>query len=249
MGRGIEEILIAVEQGRLSADVALQTIREGGQTDLGWAVLDDDREARTGAAEVVFGAGKRPDQLVDVFSDRAARAQPTLATRVSPDGAEAVLATVAHTVFEPVSATLRHEPEGWVRPARDGRVAVVSAGSSDAPMAGEAVETARWYGWTVDAIPDVGVAGLHRLLARLERIRGADVVIVVAGMEGALPSVVAGLVRAPVVAVPTSVGVGAHLDGLVPLLAMVNSCSAGVAVVNVDGGFQAASVAHRILQR
>ena len=212
--------------------------------DLGFARVDLDRAARTGDAEAVYGAGKTPEQIVSILTalhghhpDRAA-----LATRLSDEAMHAVEA--AGAVVDRVARAATLGP----LPTARGTVAVVSAGTSDAPVAAEAVLTARVHGADVDAITDVGVAGLPRLLGVRDRLERADCLVVVAGMEGALPSVVGGLTGAPIVAVPTSVGYGASFGGLAALLAMLNSCAAGITVVNIDNGFGAACAATRILR-
>ncbi|MGI9155446.1 MAG: nickel pincer cofactor biosynthesis protein LarB [Marmoricola sp.] len=212
--------------------------------DLGYARLDLDRARRTGDAEVVYGAGKTPEQVVGILTrllesdpDRAA-----LATRLSDEARDAVRSALPEAIVDDVAraATLGPLPEPR------GMVVVVSAGTSDAPVAAEAVLTARVHGADVAAISDVGVAGLHRLLAVRDRLAEADCLVVVAGMEGALPSVVAGLTGVPLVAVPTSVGYGASFNGLAALLGMLNSCAPGVTVVNIDNGYGAAVHAARI---
>lgn len=244
-------LLDAVAKGRIRPNEAADLVRDvlppaARDSDLGFAVVDDDRAARIGTPEVVYGAGKTAEQIVDLFEHLVSRGQPALATRVDPATA-AVVTERCGATWEPVPRMLSLLPEGWVPPERDGTVAVVTGGTSDLPVAEEAARTAEWLGWRVLRVTDVGVAGLHRLLSRLPVLREADVLIVVAGMEGALPSVVGGLLPQPLVAVPTSVGYGSHLDGLTPLLAMLNSCASGVTVVNIDNGFGAARAAHRIL--
>jgi NCAIR mutase (PurE)-related protein len=211
--------------------------------DLGFARLDLDREHRQGLPEVVYGPGKTTDQIVAIVTALLANnTGPVLVTRVEPEA--------AHTVLSQVPGG-RHEPEArllvW-RPAGTGdfRVAVVAAGTSDRPVAAEAAAVATAIGLEVSAIHDVGVAGLDRILAVRDRLQAQDTVIVVAGMEGALASVVGGLVRCPVIAVPTSTGYGAALEGVTALLAMLTSCAAGITVVNIDSGFGAAMAAHRL---
>jgi len=217
---------------------------EPGFEDLGYARLDTDRAARTGDPEVVYGAGKSPAQVVELLSrlherhpDRA-----VLATRLDPDTRATVRAQLAGATVDEVARAATLGP----LPREVGRVLVLSAGTSDAPVAREAALTARVHGSAVEQIADVGVAGLHRLLAVRDRIDAADCVIVVAGMEGALPSVVGGLTGVPLVAVPTSVGYGAAFEGVTALLAMLTSCAAGVGVVNIDNGFGAGVLAARI---
>jgi len=211
--------------------------------DLGYARPDTGREERLGLPEVVYGPGKTVEHVVGVVrSLLAGNDGPVLVTRVEPDTAAAVRAVVPDGSYDPQARLLV-----W-RPAepRPFRVAVVSAGTSDWPVAAEAAAVASAIGLQVDEVRDVGVAGLHRLLAETGRIAAADAVICVAGMEGALPSVVGGLVGCPVIAVPTSVGYGAVLGGVTPMLAMLSSCAAGVVVVNIDSGFGAAVAAHRM---
>lgn len=213
--------------------------------DLGYARVDIDRAARTGDPEVVYGAGKAPAQVVGILTtlhdhhpERA-----VLATRLSDDAMHAV-AEIGATVDRVArAATL------GPMPTARGTVAVVSAGTSDAPVAAEAALTARVHGADVDLVTDVGVAGLHRLLGVRDRLEQADCLVVVAGMEGALPSVVAGLVGVPLVAVPTSVGYGASLGGVAALLAMLNSCAPGITVVNIDNGYGAGVFAARVARR
>ena len=218
---------------------------EDGITPLGdYARLDTGRAARTGDPEVVYGAGKTPEQVVEILRtlhgahpDRA-----VLATRLTEQASDAVLAALPDAVLDPVA---RCDSLGPLPSAR-GRVTVVSAGTSDAPVAAEAALTARVYGAGVQVVTDVGVSGLHRVLAAREDLLASDCLIVVAGMEGALPSVVGGLVGVPLVAVPTSVGYGASFGGVAALLAMLNSCAPGVTVVNIDNGFGAGVFAARV---
>jgi len=246
MSSDLIALLEAVAKGGISVVEAAERLRATRDTDLGFAVVDDERAARTGTPEVVYGAGKSAEQIAALLDHLVSKGQPALATRVEPEKAARVVELCGAT-HEPVPRMVWRVPEGYEPPAREGAVAVVAAGTSDLPVAEEAARTAEWYGWRVARVHDVGVAGLHRLLARLPVLREADVLIVVAGMEGALPSVVAGLLPQPVVAVPTSVGYGSHLGGLTPLFAMLNSCASGITVVNVDNGFGAAQAAHRIL--
>jgi len=213
--------------------------------DLGFARVDLERAARTGDAEVVYGAGKTPEQVVSILRSLQSKHpdRAVLATRLS-DEAQAA-AVVLGAEVDPVAraATLGPLPEPR------GRVTIVSAGTSDAPVAAEAALTARVHGAGVHEIRDVGVAGLHRLLAVREELEEADCLIVVAGMEGALPSVVGGLTGVPMVAVPTSIGYGASFGGLAALLAMLNSCAPGVTVVNIDNGYGAGVFAARVARR
>lgn len=214
-------------------------------TDLGFARVDTHRALRTGLPEVIFGPGKTPEQIRAIAAELlAAPGAPILVTKATRAAHEALLALAPEARFYEASGTivLRASPEG-----PRGTVAVVAAGTSDLPIAEEATVTAEACALKVDPIIDVGVAGVHRLLAVEDRLRAADVAIAVAGMDGALPGVLAGLTPAPVVAVPTSVGYGASFQGLAALLTMLNACAPGVAVVNIDNGFGAAVVASRIL--
>jgi NCAIR mutase (PurE)-related protein len=217
---------------------------DGRTDDLGYARLDVDRARRTGDAEVVYGAGKTPQQVVGILgrlhdrhSDRA-----VLATRLSPDAQDAVRHGLPDAVVDEIAGAAVLGP----MPEPRGLVTVVAAGTSDAAVTAEAMLTARVHGARVHAIGDVGVAGLHRLLDVRDELAEADCLIVIAGMEGALPSVVGGLTGVPVVAVPTSVGYGASFGGLAALLAMLNSCAPGVSVVNIDNGYGAAVHAARV---
>ena len=216
-----------------------------GFADLGFAAVDTDRERRQGLPEVVYGPGKSAAQIAAIARSLLDRSRgPVLVSRIEPPAARAVARRLAGSRYEPAARLL-----SW-RPAKPGafRLAVVTAGTSDGPVAAEAAATARAIGMDVAEYRDLGVAGLHRLLARLGEIAAADVIVVIAGMEGALASVLGGLVAAPVIAVPTSTGYGAALDGVTALLAMLSSCAAGVTVVNIDSGFSAAMAAHRVMR-
>lgn len=213
------------------------------------ATIDVDRRRRCGFPEVIFAEGKTTDSLVEIFRELTLRQIAPLATRVSHQQAER-LKSEFDVIHNMAAKTVRGrcEPdEDSVRPT--GRVAIVAAGTSDVPIAEEARETLAWMQVASESITDVGVAGPHRLTAHLGRLRTCDAIIVVAGMEGALPSVVGGHVACPVIAVPTSVGYGAAFGGVAALLGMLNSCAANVAVVNIDGGFKAAYVAGLIAHR
>lgn len=216
-----------------------------GELNLGYARVDLDREARQGLPEVVYGPGKTVEQITGIVTGLLEHnTGPVLATRVAPETAGAVLALVGSGTYDAEARLL------FWRPATTGdfSVAVVAAGTSDRPVAVEATVVASAVGLDTVAVHDVGVAGLDRVLQVRDRLRAADAVIVVAGMEGALASVVGGLVRSPVVAVPVSTGYGASLEGVTALLAMHASCAAGVTVVNIDSGFSAAMAVHRIAQ-
>ena len=216
----------------------------GVEADLGFAHLDLDRQRRRGVPEVVFGPGKSPEQIAAILERLNAAGQNGCATRVPPEVAEPLLAALPGAVYHAAARMLTRDVKPL--PRKRGRVAVVCAGTTDIPVAEEAALTAERLGSRVDRIYDVGVAGLHRLLGHTETLRAARVLVVVAGMEGALPSVVAGLVDRPVIAVPTSVGYGANLGGVTALLAMLTSCASGVTVVNIDNGFGAGVAAGMI---
>ncbi len=205
--------------------------------------LDVDRRRRCGYAEVIFGEGKSAETLVAILESCRARGESALVTRVDSDKANEVCAAATNVTYNRVARTLRLAG-GETKIV--GRVAILTAGTSDLPVAEEARETAEWMGTRVTMIHDVGVAGPHRLPERLADFQNADAIVVVAGMEGALPSVAAGYVACPVIAVPTSVGYGASLGGIAALLSMLNSCAANVAVVNIDAGFKAGYLAAMI---
>ena len=238
-------ILEALQAGELSAVDASARITELGAApeveNLGFARIDHDRARRRGFPEVIFGSGKTPEQIVEIFGRLASRNPNVLCTRAAPEAAKAVMEAIEGVESHPDCGVLRlwrdREPKGL------GNIMVVCAGTSDLPIAREAALCAEALGNEVMTLSDVGVAGLHRLLAVTEELREARVVICVAGMEAALPSVVAGLVDRPVVAVPTSVGYGATFEGLTALLSCLTSCAAGVTTVNIDNGFGAAYAA------
>lgn len=217
----------------------------GGFEDMEFCKLDVAREQRTGHPEVVFGPGKTAEQAAAIFKRLVQKHGRALLTRASAEMAEAVLVAVPEAKHDPRSGLIAY---GAADRRLPGKVAVLTGGTADIPVAEEAAGTAEWMGCEVDRIYDVGVAGIDRLLAHRDRVRAANVVIVVAGMEGALASVVGGMVRRPVIAVPTSVGYGAHFQGLTPLLSMLTSCAAGVSVVNIDNGFGAGYNAAMIQQ-
>lgn len=217
-----------------------------GVVDLGFARVDSARRDRCGRAEVIFGQGKTAEEIAGIASVIHASEGHVLATRVAPEFADGVKALLPEAVYHTRSRclTLGTPPKN----SSSNPVGVLSAGTSDLAVAEEAAVTLESFGRTVERIHDVGVAGIHRLFAELDRIRSCSVLVVVAGMEGALPSAVAGLVEIPVIAVPTSIGYGAHFQGLTALLGMVNSCASGVTVVNIDNGFGAAFAADSILR-
>jgi NCAIR mutase (PurE)-related protein len=241
----IAELLSRVADGSVTADQAFEELKRLPFVDTATARVDTHRELRTGLPEVIFGEGKRPEEIVAIARELRLSGLDVMATRVDDEKAAIVLESLSELSYNPVARVLRSRPEPSRAPRR-GPVAVVSAGSSDAAVAEEAVETLEFLKVDVVRVVDVGVAGIHRLLASRDAIDGARVAIVVAGMEGALPSVVGGLVSMPVIAVPTSVGYGASFGGLAALLGMLTSCAAGVTVVNIDNGFGAATAASRI---
>ena len=211
-----------------------------------YAELDLDREARCGFPEFIYGEGKTTEQLLGIMRRLHESGKTVLVTRVNPEAVPALLSAFPEAEHDALASTVR-----IIRPMpkKRGRVCVICAGTSDLPVAREAFLTVESCGYECDLIPDCGIAGLHRLISKLERLRSADVVIAAAGMEGALPSVTAGLLSCPVIAVPTRVGYGASLGGITALLAMLNSCASGMTVVNIDNGFGAACAAIRILSR
>ena len=235
-------LLAQVERGAVTPEAAAERLAALPFEDIGHARVDHHRSLRTGLPEVVFAAGKTPEQTVAIFSSLAADGVDVLATRADPNAAEAVLARHPSAIYNSVARTitLRQTPDASIS---QGQIAVVCAGTSDIPIAEEAAVTAEVFGAQVSRLYDVGVAGLHRLLAVHNDLRSAHAVIVCAGMEGALPSVVGGLVSVPVIAVPTSIGYGASFAGATALLSMLNSCSPNVTVVNIDNGFGAAYTA------
>jgi pyridinium-3,5-biscarboxylic acid mononucleotide synthase len=237
--RDLDKLLKAVASGKVSTDDAAAKLRDLPFADLGYAVVDHHRQLRQGFPEVIYGEGKTADQIAGIAAQIAGRGAPLLVTRMSADKLPPVEEAVPGGTYHALSRTYALRPKRAAKPKVRGYVAVVCAGTSDLPVAEEAAVTLAVAGHPVRAIHDVGVAGIHRLLKRREEIAGASVVIAVAGMEGALPTAVAGLVGVPVVAVPTSVGYGAALNGLTPLLGMLTSCAPNVAVVNIDNGFGA----------
>jgi len=230
--------------GGISRDKVLRAFQAAPVADLGFAQVDTHRALRKGFPEVIFGAGKTPAQVVRIAASLLAHEPRILVTRITAEHASALRKKFKPAVYHEQArcVTIDKKP----LPARGGLVAVICAGTSDLPVAEEAAVTAEIMGNRVERIADVGVSGLHRLLGRLDIIQSANVIIVVAGMEGALPSVVAGLVSKPVIAVPTSIGYGASFGGLAALLGMLNSCGSGVTVVNIDNGFGAGYAASQI---
>ena len=234
----LTELMERVRAGETTAEEAVEQLRDLPYEDLGFAKVDHHRALRRGFPETVFAERKTPAQVTEILRALAARSDLVIASRASPELFDAVRRELPEAEYHDLARIIRigeiPEPDPDMRP-----VAVVTAGTSDLPVAEEAAVTAEVGGCRVVRIDDVGIAGLHRLLAHRETLLAASVIIVVAGMEGALPSVVGGLVDVPVVAVPTSVGYGASFEGLAALLGMLNSCASGVVVVNIDNGFGA----------
>jgi NCAIR mutase (PurE)-related protein len=237
----IKKLFDQVKRGKLSAEEAVQRLRHLPFEDLGFANVDHHRTLRVGMPEVIFGPGKTPEQFAEIFARLAQPGHNVLATRVSPEQSRAVKRKFRKAEFHELARAITLTQDKTVY--GKGKIVVVSAGTSDVPVAEEAVVTAQAMGNEVQHVYDVGVAGIHRLLARREALTQARVVIVCAGMEGALPSVVGGLVGVPVIAVPTSIGYGASYEGIAALLGMLNSCASNVSVVNIDNGFGAGYVA------
>ena len=240
----LKALLEQVRDRGVSVGDALGKLASWPTQDLGHTRLDTQRALRCGHPEVVFGAGKSPAQLVEIGREILAHHGELLVTRAAPEGAAALCQAIPAAKHFPACGAVRVDRNPAPTPV--GHVLVVTAGTSDGPVAEEAVVTARAMGARVELLSDVGVAGIHRLLAHTDNLRQAHVVVVVAGMEGALPSVVGGLIDRPLIAVPTSVGYGASYAGLAALLAMLNSCAAGVLVTNIDNGFGAGYAAARI---
>jgi pyridinium-3,5-biscarboxylic acid mononucleotide synthase len=245
----LRELLRDVEEGRLSSDQALQRIRvQPFQDTVGFAKVDLHRRLRCGFPEVIFGQGKTAEQIEAILRTLLEHDQGGLVTRVAPQAAEHLRGAFPEGEYNATGRTFRvRGPE--VEGPQLGRVIIVTAGTSDLPVAEEARVTAEAWNCEVKLIADVGVAGLHRLLHQLPQFQDADAIVVGAGMEGALPSVVGGLVGCPVIAVPTSIGYGAHFQGLAALLGMLNSCASNVVVVNIDAGFNGGHMAGLIARR
>ena len=238
-------LLSQVQQGTLTPAAASDQLAHLPFEDAGFAKIDHHRSLRTGFPEVIFSSGKTPQQVAEIFARLAVSGVAVLATRADAAAFAAVQQLAPAAIFNPTARTITLESSTTPK-IKSGNIAVVCAGTNDIPVAEEAAVTAELFGAQVDRIHDVGVAGVHRILAQRERLAAAHVVICCAGMEGALPSVVGGLVGVPVIAVPTSIGYGASFAGAAALLGMLNSCSPNVTVVNIDNGFGAAYVATMI---
>ena len=237
----LSDILKKVSDNSIDVDTALESLKHLPYEDIGYANIDQHRNLRTGEAEVIFGQSKTPEQIAGIVTHMMHENARILVTR-------AVKAVAPEAVYEKLSKIIM---VGKIPVPKEekGTIAVVTAGTSDIPVAEEAALTAEFFGDKVDRVYDVGVAGIHRLFGKIDQIRSADVIIVIAGMEGALASVVGGLVEVPVIAVPTSVGYGASFGGLAALLSMLNSCANGIGVVNIDNGYGAACLANKIMKR
>ena len=240
----IIRLLELYSKGELKLEETAAKLSSGGLEEMGFATLDTDRHRRTGIPEVIYSEGKTAQQLAEIAGRLHARGIPVLATRATREKYEAVLEQVPGAIYHEVARAIVYQAEEKAIPEK--YIAVVSAGTSDMPVSEEAAVTAEFLGSRVERIYDVGVAGIHRLFNRMDLISNAAAIIVVAGMEGALASVVGGLVDIPVIGVPCSAGYGANFGGVSALLAMLNSCAAGVSVVNIDNGFGAACQAHLI---
>lgn len=238
------ELLERFRRGEIAESAVLHAFQAAPVVDLGFASVDTHRTLRKGFPEVIFGAGKTPEQVVEIAGRILEADSRVLVTRITPEHARVFRRRFRKAIHHEAARCLTCERSPL--PRRAGEIAVVAAGTSDLPVAEEAAVTAEFMGNTVRRIYDVGVAGIHRLFRRLEEIQSANVVIVVAGMEAALPSVVGGLIGKPLIGVPTSIGYGSHFGGLTALLGMLNSCSSGLTVVNIDNGFGAGYAANSI---
>jgi pyridinium-3,5-biscarboxylic acid mononucleotide synthase len=241
----IKKLLKKFKQGKIFDEQIIETISGSMSETLGFATIDHHRAMRQGFPEVIFCQGKTERQVAEIASRIAAGGNTLLATRATKRQFNAVKKVVRYARYNELARTISANENAVTKNGR-GTILIVTAGTSDLPVAEEAFETAQLMGNDVDRLTDVGVAGIHRILTQSKKLRSASVIIVVAGMDGALPSVVGGLVNVPVIAVPTSVGYGANFGGVAPLLTMLNSCAAGVVVVNIDNGFGAGFAASTI---
>lgn len=239
----LSDILLQVKNGEITPDDAEKLIRIAPYEEMGFAKLDGQRKLRQGCSEVVYCSGKKDEYLVEIFQKLYAMNGEVLGTRATKEQYELVKNKLADVTYDEESRILCIEPADK---KREGKVVVCCAGTADLPVAKEAIQTAEFFGCNVTPLFDVGVSGIHRLLGNIEVFQGASCVVAVAGMEGALASVIGGLVSCPVIAVPTSVGYGASMNGLSALLTMINSCSNGIAVVNIDNGYGAGYMAAQI---
>jgi pyridinium-3,5-biscarboxylic acid mononucleotide synthase len=240
----LRSLLSSFKEGTQSIDDLLDAL--SGRQELGFAVVDTGRQERTGHPEAIFGEGKSAAQILGIAQALKSKAQTVLVTRLSQAKAEELQKSLPEFLYNPTAKCMLWRADNdW---ASEGEIGILCAGTSDIGVAEETMVTLRSQGHQPTLYADVGVAGLHRLLSRIDKIRSHRALVVIAGMEGALASVVAGLVKAPVIAVPTSVGYGSNLGGITALLGMLNSCSPGIAVVNIDNGYGAAMAASRILE-
>ncbi|AIQ24169.1 nickel pincer cofactor biosynthesis protein LarB [Paenibacillus sp. FSL H7-0737] len=246
----LEDILKQVQDGKLSVSEAQEHL--AAFEELGFAKVDHHRKKRQGFPEIVYGEGKTSEQIIAIVQSLRTRNNQVLVTRISSDKAEDILKVIPDLIYNEIARILYWKANEGTEDISKGYIAVIAAGTSDIRVAEEAAVTAEVLGSTVHRIYDVGVAGIHRLLHHAEEIQNAVVSVVVAGMEGALPSVVGGLVAHPVIAVPTSIGYGASFNGLSALLTMLNSCASGISVVNIDNGFGGgydAALIHKLIQK
>lgn len=237
------EVLQKVRSGEISVEEAEQFFRREPFEEMGYAKIDTHRKLRSGFAEVIFCSGKSEEHLLRIFEKIYGEEGEVLGTRASREQAECIQQAYPEAEYDPISHIIKIEKKG--KP-HIGSIAVCTAGTADIPVAEEAAQTAEYFGSNVERIYDVGVSGIHRLLANLKEVQNANCIVAVAGMEGALASVIGGLVDKPVIAVPTSVGYGANFHGLSALLTMINSCANGIAVVNIDNGYGAGYIATQI---
>ncbi len=244
----LKHLLTAVQSGDLSIDESLERLRMLPFEDTGDAMIDHHRALRQGVPEVILGEAKTAEQIANIVQRMAEHGDNVLVTRIASEKAESLSNNHSHGKYDPLARTFTLQQKPFKDLGR-GKVLIICAGTSDLPVAREAAVTARMFNNQVEELVDVGVAGIHRLIAHTRLLREASVIIVIAGMEGALPSVVGGLVDVPVIAVPTSVGYGAAFGGVSALLGMLNSCAGGITVVNIDNGFGAAFAATRINRR
>ncbi|HAC66047.1 MAG TPA: nickel pincer cofactor biosynthesis protein LarB [Cyanothece sp. UBA12306] len=244
----LQSLLREIAQGEISPEKALERLKNFSFESVeDFAKIDHHRHLRTGFPEVIWGPGKTPEQIVQIIQVMASRSPVVMATRIDPSVAEQLQEQLPNLIYYSM-ARICALKTGEIPLMKSGNISILTAGTADLPVAEEAAITAELSGFSIQRLWDVGVAGIHRLLSHRELIAQADVLIVVAGMEGALPSVVAGMVDCPVIAVPTSVGYGASFGGIAALLTMLNSCAAGIGVVNIDNGFGAAILAGQILR-
>jgi NCAIR mutase (PurE)-related protein len=240
----LKSLLEEVREGATGVDQAIERLRHMPFENLGYATVDHHRAIRSGMPEVIFGKGKTSDQIAGIAEKLLERSSNLLATRTTPDAYERVKAFCPEAEYFPLSGSLRVWRDRTMH--GKGKIGIISAGTTDVPVAEEAIVTAEVMGNEILSVHDVGVAGIHRLFGNFDKIKESRVLVVCAGMEGALPSAVGGLVNVPVIAVPTSVGYGASFNGLAALLGMLNSCSSNVSVVNIDNGFGGGYVASLI---